>query len=213
MFRNRQKQVQARIGGYCEEVARCMWTFQKALTDYCRDSIREQLQGQYIEIHKFESHADDIRREVEVMLYTKGLFPESRGDILGLLETMDRVPNQAESSVRMILNQHISIPDEYAPEILQLVDVSCRSAEAMLESARCLFTNYTSATVAIGKIDELESDGDRIESDMIEKIFTSNMDGFEKILLRDFVKHLSQIADRAENVGDRIRIIVAKRSI
>ena len=213
MFKNRQKQVQARIGRYCEEVARCMGTFQKALMDYCQDSSREQLQAHYIEIHKFESHADDIRREVEVMLYTKGLFPESRGDILVLLEMMDRVPNQAEYSVRMILNQHISIPEEYVTEILQLVDVGCRSAEAMLESARCLFTDYTNATVAIGKIDELESDGDRIESDLIEKIFTSDMGSFEKILLRDFVKYVSQIADRAENVGDRVRIIVAKRSI
>ncbi|HDY65678.1 MAG TPA: DUF47 family protein [Phycisphaerae bacterium] len=83
----------------------------------------------------------------------------------------------------------------------------------MIESARSLFTDYTNATVAIGKIDELESDGDTIEGKLIEKIFTSNMDGFEKILLRDLVKQISQISDRAENVGDRIRIIVAKRSI
>ena len=37
------------------------------------------------------------------------------------------------------------------------------------------------------------------------------MDGFDKILLRDTVKSIAQISDRAENVGDRIRIIAAKR--
>ncbi len=213
MFKNRQKQVQARIGGYCEEVAHCMGAFREALMEYCQHPDRERLNGRYSEVHQFESRADDICREIEVMLYSKGLFPESRGDILGLLETMDRVPNQAESSVRMILNQHITIPEEYTDETLQLVEIACRSANAMIESARSLFTDYTNATVAIGKIDELESDGDTIEGKLIEKIFTSNMDGFEKILLRDLVKHISQISDRAENVGDRIRIIVAKRSI
>ena len=46
-----------------------------------------------------------MRREIEVMMYSKALFPESRGDILTLLETIDRVPNQAEAVVRMLLNQ------------------------------------------------------------------------------------------------------------
>jgi uncharacterized protein Yka (UPF0111/DUF47 family) len=35
----------------------------------------------------------------------------------------------------------------------------------------------------------------------------------QKILLRDLTQHLSAIADRAETVGDRIRIMVAKRSV
>ncbi|MEK0368345.1 MAG: DUF47 family protein, partial [Nitrosopumilus sp.] len=37
------------------------------------------------------------RREIEISLYEKALIPESRGDILGLLEAVDRIPNKAES--------------------------------------------------------------------------------------------------------------------
>ena len=88
-----------------------------------------------------------------------------------------------------------------------------REDEAMGIAAVILVSDYTTATVAIGNIDELESEADKIEADLIEKIFSSDMDGFEKIMLRDFIKRIAQISDRAENVGDRIRIIVAKRSI
>jgi hypothetical protein len=146
-------------------------------------------------------------------MYTKAIFPESRGDILRLLETMDRVPNQAESVLRMIQNQHINIPHGYAKRILQLTNISCRAAEAMRTSAEKLFSDYTTATVAIGNIDELESEADGIEADLIEEIFSSDIDGFDKIMLRDLVQRIAQISDRAENVGDHIRVIVAKRSI
>ena len=146
-------------------------------------------------------------------MYTKALFPESRGDVLGLLETMDKVPNEAEAASRMVLNQHIVIPGFLRPNILQLVNTCHRCVQAMIESATKLFSEFTNATVAIGKIDELESEADFIESDLIEQIFSSDMDGAEKLLLRDLVKHIAEVSDRAENVGDRIRIIVAKRKI
>jgi predicted phosphate transport protein (TIGR00153 family) len=83
----------------------------------------------------------------------------------------------------------------------------------MIDGVSRLFTDFTNATVAVGKIDELESEADLAENMLIEHIFSSDMDGFNKILLRDLVQHIAAISDRAENVGDRIRLIVAKRSI
>ena len=132
---------------------------------------------------------------------------------MGLLETMDRVPNQAESAVRMIWNQYVTIPEQYTDEILNLVDVCCRAAYAMVESTEKLFSDFTNAAVVVGKIDELESEGDKIEAALIEKVFSEKVDSISTIVFRDFIKCVVQISDRAENVGDRIRIIVAKRTI
>ncbi len=147
------------------------------------------------------------------MMYTKALFPESRGDILGLLETMDKVPNEAEAAARMLLNQHIQIPQWLRPGVLQLVEVCCRCVDALVDGVNKLFVEYTSATVLVGKVEELESEADHIESSLIERIFSSDMDGTEKILLRDLIQHIAEVSDRAENVADRIRIMVAKRRI
>ncbi|MCD4824444.1 MAG: DUF47 family protein [Phycisphaerae bacterium] len=214
LFVNKQKKVQTEVSRYCSQVANCLDTFQHALEQYCKNPDRDAIRKDVADVHKAESLADDIRRDIEVLMYSKALFPESRGDILGLLETMDKVPNQAESTVRMIMNQHIVIPETYCQKVLQLVDVGCRAGKAMIEAAEKLFTDYTNATVAIGKIDELESEGDRIDAELIERLFSDDdIDGFDKIILRDLVKQISQISDRAENVGDRIRIIVAKRGI
>jgi hypothetical protein len=213
LFVNKQKKVQAEISRYCRQVGDCLDVFQRTLKQYCDEPDRNTIKARFAEVHKAESLADDIRCNIEVLMYSKALFPESRGDIMGLLEMMDRVPNQAESAVRMILNQHIVIPRAYCEKILQLVDICCRAGAAMIEAVEKLFTDYTNATVAIGKIDELESEADHIDAELIEKLFSSDLDGYEKILLRDLIKHIAHVSDRAENVGDRIRIIVAKRSI
>lgn len=213
MFANKQKQIESRISLYCKEVIDCLEACRRSFRQYLEDANRDTLREAFIEVHKAESLADDKRREIEVMMYTKAIFPESRGDILGLLETMDRMPNQAESAVRMALTQHVTVPEAYAAQILELVDVCCRSVTATIEAVQMLFTDYTSATVAIGKIDELESEADRMEADIIGRLFSSEMDGIDKLLLRDLVKHIGSISDRAENVGDRLRIVVAKRSL
>jgi predicted phosphate transport protein (TIGR00153 family) len=130
-----------------------------------------------------------------------------------VLELLDKIPNHAESCVRMVLTQHIIIPPEFGPDVMKLVGISQHAVTHILEATRTLFNDYTSATVSVGKVDELESDGDRCEATLIENLFSGTRDGFEKILLRDLFQHIGKIADRSENVGDRIRILVAKRRI
>ncbi|MFH1614422.1 MAG: DUF47 family protein [Planctomycetota bacterium] len=211
LFENKQKKIEALLSQYHQKVLRCLDLFHDAIEQYCRDQDRNTLRSNFLQVHRAESTADDIRREIEVMMYSKALFPESRGDILGLLETMDKIPNQTESAVRVILNQHIHIPADMTGRIIELGELCRKCVVATIESAEKLFNDFTNAAVAIGKIDELESAVDAIEENLIQQIFASNMDGFQKIMLRDMVKHIADISDCAENVGDRIRIIVAKR--
>jgi len=213
LFISKQKKVESSLSEYREKVSTCLEVFESSILQYLETSDKSSLEKNCVEIHKAESQADDIRREIEVMMYSKALFPESRGDILVLLETMDRVPNQAEATLLMISNQQISIPEQYHAQIIQLVSICVRCSIAMLESSAKLFTDFTTATVTLGKVDELESEADHIEEAIIKQIFKSDIDGFDKIMLRDTVKQISTVSDRAEKAGDRIRIIVAKRRI
>lgn len=213
MFASKQKKVENKIAEYCESVTECLDTFQNAVKQYCNEPDRQAVRAAFDAVHKAESHADDIREEIEVSMYSKSLFPESRGDIMGLLEAMDKVPNQAESTIGMLWNQHVEIPETCVPGVLQLVDVCCRTGDAMVESVMKLFSDFTTAAVVVGKIDRLESEADDIEDVLIEQLFAKPADNIATIVLRDFIKHVAQISDRAENAGDRIRIIVAKRSV
>ena len=213
LFVSKQRKVESLLDDYREKVLVCLKLFEKSFREYCDTNDRSVLKQNYSEVHKAESAADDIRREIEVMMYSKALFPESRGDILGLLEAMDRIPNQAESVIGMLYNQHISIPSEYKDQLFGLIGICRRCVEVLVDGTAKLFSDFTNATVAVGKVDELESEADYMEEAIIEHIFAGAMDGFNKILLRDIVRQIAAINDRAENTGDRIRLIVAKRGV
>jgi len=212
-FVSRQKKIESQLAQYREKVADCVAGFHNAIESYCETSDRDELLENYLSVHGIESQADDIRREIEVMMYSKSVFPESRGDILGLLEAIDKVPNKAEEVLYIVRTHHMIVPAALAPQVLQLADVCHRCVDSMLEAAAKLFTDFTNATAATGKVDELESEADRVEFDLYERIFSSDIDPFDKLLLRDLTKDIASISDRAENVGDRIRIIVSKRNI
>ena len=212
-FASRQKRIEKLLAEYRDIVAQCLDLMSAAFKDYCRTGDRDGLHKNYLCLHQAESRADDIRREIEVMMYSKTLFPESRGDILRLLESLDKVPNQAEAVVLSVETQHITIPESIRPGIMQLIGICQQCVAALLEATAKLFVDFTNATVAIGKIDQLESDADHLEATLIDQVFSSDMDGTDKLLLRDMITHIAALSDRAENAGDLIRIMVAKRRI
>ena len=213
IFRRQQKKVEARIGEFIAKIRQCFILTQAAIDNYCTDGNREKLRDAYIAIHRSESEADDIEADIGCMLFSQSLFPESREIILELLDKVDALPDHAESTTRMLLHQHISIPSVYASDISRLLDVCCMASCQLLDTVMLLFSDFSSAATEVVKIDTLESQADQIEAEIIEKIFSDSMDGFEKLLLRDFVQHTSQIADRAEIAGKLILLIVAKRSV
>ena len=61
------------------------------------------------------------------------------------------------------------------------------------------------------QIDRLESRGDTIERDMIRTLFQLKIDTAEKILIRDIIRHIGDISDKAQSAADRIAIAVIKR--
>ena len=211
-FNSKQHKIEGLMREYTEQVLSCVHSFKNAIAQYCKNPDRVAIKESFAKVHHAESKADDIRREIEVMMYSKALFPESRGDILGLLEAIDRLPNHAESAIRMIWSQYIVIPENLHGEFLQLVEYCCKSVECVVEAVEMIFKNFRNATVVVGKIDQIESEVDHIEYSIIEKVFEDQPESVSSILLRDLINHIAGISDRAENVGDRIGIIVAKRN-
>ncbi len=213
MFWGKQKQLEAKIAEYRLEVASAVAemvkTFERCVGNYDPSFLAECRHA----VHQHEGKADDIRREIEVMMYTKALFPESRGDVLLLIEATDKVANQAEKAVIRMKTQKMVIPPLFQPRLLSLAKICRNCSYALLDAEEKLFSNYRIAAEAIGKVDQLESEADHMEAGIIEDVFRSDLDGFNKLMMRDLVQDVAQVSDRALNAADRLRIIIAKRSI
>ncbi len=170
------------------------------------DFLREQT-------HKFESKADDIREEIKTLMYGKALIPESRGDILGLLEEMDQIPRLLELILRMIETQKLLIPDFIVEDFKHLLEISLESCDLLFKEVEGLFKKKEEIRALVAKIDHNESRCDHIERRIITKIFDSHIDPFQKLQLKEMVIIMGEISDQTDRVSKRVHIISLKRRV
>jgi predicted phosphate transport protein (TIGR00153 family) len=165
------------------------------------------------ETHRFESHADDVREEIKVLMYGKVLLPESRGDIMGLLESIDHIPRLFEIILNIIRTQKLAIPDIIVSDVRELVRVSLETCDLMIMQVEDLMQRGRRITEFIDVIDKKESQCDVIERRIIVMLFDSDIDPFIKLQLKELVVFLGDISDQADRVSKRINIINLKRRV
>ncbi len=213
-FWKKQETIEKMISRYFERCDTCFELFEKAFASFVDSGQSEAFDAAVGKTHDAESAADDLRREVELTLYGKALLPESRGDILGLLESFDRLPNRAETVLFAMRCQRMVIPAAMLPSFKELVAINLKAYYALRKAVDDLFNNPRITLHSTKEVDEIESTCDRLERDIICGIFdNTELDTGTKVLLRDLVLVIGSISDRAEEAADRIGIVAIKRQI
>jgi len=212
MLWNKEKSVIDKIKAYLDQVDRCRNRFRVSIEKLVLEPGNEENQAIVEEVHRSESKADDLRRTIELQLYERALIPESRGDVLGLLETMDAIPGMFQSLCYQLLLEKITFPEQFRERFLHLVDVNVKSYDLVREAVLGLF--YSKDVKAqTDLVDAAESDSDHMERDLIRDIFSSKLDKADKMLLKDIVVYTGDISDQAETVKDRLILAIVKRKI
>ncbi len=212
LFFKAEEKLQQEIFEYFKRVDSCMEQFYEGMLFHFA-AVAGKHEPDEGQTHALESRADDLRRDIEMTLYGKALLPESRGDILGLLETMDRVPNAAETALNIIETEMVEIPDVLKDDFRELLDLNMAAYRQLRKTADVLFNNPKQTLYEVKDVDVKESASDRLERKLIRAIFASDMDKADKILLKDVVVAIGNVSDRAENAADRMAIIAIKRRI
>lgn len=213
IFFKKQRQVESLIYQYLDNIKITQEYFANAVNaclEKCADGNFDFLTEQ---THKFESKADDIREEIKTLMYGKALIPESRGDIMGLMEAIDAIPSLFQLILYMIKTQKLVIPDFIATDIKELIEVSLRSCDLLVEEVEELFKKGKTIREIVAKIDLNESHCDHIERRIITKIFDSDIDPFIKLQLNSLVVRMGDISDHADRVSKRVNIISMKRRV
>ena len=213
LFFSKKNKFLEMIEGYLKKVTECIDLAKKTLLLYIDKGYCEKFDELVTKTHMAESCSDDLRREIEILLYEKALMPESRGDILGMLETVDKVPNKAESVAFQIQTEVLRIPDEFKPELRKIINMNFDIFADVKRAIRAVFNDIGEVRRITNEIDKKESWSDSMERDLIKKLFSSNINIGEKILLKELIIEIGSISDRAENVADRLNIMAVKRLI
>ena len=189
------------------------------------DALAQDDQARVIEIKdrifKAEAKADKIKNKLRLRLPKSLFMPVDRRDLLEILHLQDTIANTAEDIAELLIERKMTIPAFMHDPLIAL-------------TARCIDTCEHSAKV-IGELDELLAMGFRGRE--VEKVnamlkelndIEDETDELGIVLARALFEHedemkpvsvmmwyqlfewIGDLADYAEKVGDRLRLLIAK---
>lgn len=209
----KEQQLESLIAQYLENLSRTQENFVKAM-DTCLD---EGLSGEFAflieQTHKFESKADEILEEINVLMYSRALIPESREDIMNLLEQVDGIPRIFELILHLIRSQKLKIPGLIILDVKDLIRISVESCELMIKQIDLMMKNRQGIRALMSTIDHNETHCDHIERSLMTKVFESDLEKVDKLQLKELIIALGEISDQADRISKRVNILTLKRRV
>ena len=135
---NKTRELESQIDEFCEKVDQGAMTFKIGINSYINDdfaAFEEKLK----QVNQLESQGDTLRRNIERRLYEQTLIPESRGDVLGLLENMDTILNSCEGAMWQFAIEKPHIPEECHTDYINLTDSSVSAVDSLVAASRAFF--------------------------------------------------------------------------
>ncbi len=212
IFLKSTKELEHRIDQFLDAISEGALVFRSGVQHYL-DEDMERLDERIGTISTLESSADKLRRDIESTLYTHSLIPEHRGDVLGLLETMDNIIDTAKMALNQFAVELPDIPEEFHNDFMELVQTTVQATEAVVQAARAFFRDPLAIKNCLHKVYFYEKEGDKSADRLKRAIFRSTLTLAHKLHLRFFAQHIDDISDRAEEVADRLAIYAIKRTV
>jgi len=212
LFR-RTKELEQKIDGFFDKLSEAAVVYRLAVRVYLKEGMNEEFQRRLENVNTLESEADKLRREIEQQLYTNTLIPDSRGDVLGLIETADQLLSQFEGSLWAFNIEKPDIPDEFCDGYKKLAGMVVKAVDELGLGARAFFRSPHDVPAYNHKVMLYEREADVISTSLKRAIFASDLELSRKLHLREFVEQIDSIADLAEDVADRLAIYAIKRLV
>lgn len=193
-----------------EQVACCVEAsnlLEEILCNYSSDNIVEQRD----KMHAIEHKADKIHHEILTKLSAEFITPIDQEDILRLVQIMDDITDALDEAVLEFYMFHIDTIPEGAPELSRVVN---RCVSALHEAVKELknFKKPAALRSLLVKVNDIESDGDRIYIEVIHKLFGSAADNRELLGSKAVYESLENCCDLCEHAADVIEQVIIKNT-
>ncbi len=212
LFR-RTKELEQKIDSFFDKISEAAVVYRLAVRVYLKEGPVEDFQQRLDRVNGLETDADDLRREIEQQLYSNTLIPDSRGDVLGLIETADQIMSKFEGSLWAFAIEKPVILDEHKDGFKKLTGMVVKAVDELGLGARAFFRSPHDVPAYNHKVRLYEKEADIIGSNLKRAIFDSDLDLATKLHLREFVEQIDSVADVAEDVSDRLAIYAIKRLV
>ena len=208
------KKVISNIDQYLDNIIKSILIFEQGINEYFNRRL-DLFEDKFKESSLLESESDELRRSIKITLYRDLLIPESRGDVLGLLETLDNVIDVTEAVLKEFSIEKPEVVYNFKEDFLSLTELSAKSAKELVSASRAFFRDITKVHDYITQVHYWEHETDKIEERIKRAAFNSGK--IEKlsyqVQVRYFAERISLLADTAEDVTERLEVYTIKRMV
>lgn len=179
---------------------------------------RDRLQALIVER---ENEADALKKELRMHLPKSLFMPVDRRDVLEVLAFQDRVAGGARSVAGLVVGRQMRFPDAMREGFRALVSRcidSCNTAySAIRELDELLETGFGHKEVEVvsgilQELDDIEQETDEMQIHLRRTLFEMEQDlpPVDVMFLYNIIEKTGGIADRAQRVGSRFQLMLAK---
>ncbi len=212
VFWGKYKEIENLFGNLTESVEKCLFSTLDLIAEYIENGENEKVKDLSEVVHKAESDADEYRREIINKLLQGTLMPNTREDLMNLIENIDDIADNAEEVMDSTLFIALDISELNKEQVDDMITQIKRQYKIFKKAVSYLFQDMHQALAQTGQLENIESIVDDIEEKIIRKISTrEDLELAQKLVYRDTIMEISDLADSIENAGDIIEIIVAIR--
>ncbi len=214
MFKKNTANVHDLMIEHLQDVEACLINFEgfmRAATT--KETVEETLRPLMVGVCQSENAADlALRRMIDGL--GGSYLASTREDIISIATRCDKIANKAEDVAKMVVYQHIKLPEEFAYDIMKILELT-REQLGVLREAVGMFFNKFAALLAnheiLDEIRKLESKVDVLEEAMQEKTFNMNISLAEKLQLNAVIDTVADLSDIIEDIADKIQIMLISR--
>lgn len=178
----------------------------------------ERIQQQ---IAHLEREADQMKKNIRVNLPNSLFLSVPRSDLLELLSVQDKVANRAKDIAGLMLGRrmkvHMDVQPAFRRFVERSVEASAQALRAMEELSDLMSTGFTGRELKLMEklIDELEyieHDTDEMQVKLRAALYKREavLPPVDVMFTYQVIEWIGDVADRAERVGNRLGIIMAR---
>ncbi len=176
---------------------------------------------QQAEISRLEHSADVLKKALRLNMPKSLFMAVSRRDLLEVLTMQDKIANKTKDIAGLIIGRKMCFPEDFGPLLKEFVersiDASAQAQKAINELDELVETGFRGNEVElvesmIKKLDEIESDTDKIQVKIRSKLFVieSSLNPVEVMFLYRIIDWIGDLGDLSQRVGSRLELMLAR---
>ena len=192
-----------------------------ALFDALIDSDRDKFLSIKDKIFEFEAAADKLKNELRAGLPKSVFMPVDRRDLLEILQLQDSIADTAQDIAGLLVERPMEVPETLNEPLVRLVrrcvDVCEQSAKIIEELDELLEMGFRGREASqvedmVDELNAIEDETDELGIDLTRRLFAveDDMNPISVMMWYRLIQWVGDLADYAEKVGDRLRLLTAR---